>query len=221
MNIRPSPIPTPSVFASGGLLIAALLLPINAARANDELLKNVTVLGSLATYGFALTNRSSLDCRESYRFGLHSGSDNELSSVGISGSLRDCETPLDVGSFSGVRFRLMPSIMATNWKASSGANQNGLFEATLVPRAQFLAPYRGMYFDATLGIGVSYLTATSIGTREKSTAFQFSDELSLGLSDATQTIRLAFQYRHISNLGIKTPNNPVDFRGLTLSIHMR
>lgn len=221
MNASPSTIPSFRALAFSGLLIAAAFVPINPAKANDELLKNVTVLGSLATYGFALMNRSSLECRESYRFGLHSGSDNELSSVGFSASLRDCETPLDVASFSGVRFRLMPSLMATNWKASSGANQNGLFEGTFVPRAQFFAPYRGLYFDATLGIGVSYLTAASIGTREKSTAFQFSDELSIGISDATQTIRLAFQYRHISNLGIKTPNNPVDFRGLTLSIHMR
>jgi hypothetical protein len=43
----------------------------------------------------------------------------------------------------------------------------------------------------------------------------------LGVSDNTETFRLAWQYRHISNLGIKNPNNPVDFRGVTLTIQMR
>ena len=84
-----------------------------------------------------------------------------------------------------------------------------------------MVPLQGMKLDATFGIGVSYLTETSIGSREKSTAFQFSDELSLGVSDNTETFRLAWQYRHISNLGIKNPNNPVDFRGVTLTIQMR
>jgi len=198
-----------------------LFVPLKSASASDEALKNVTVLGALASYGFAWLNRSGMECKQNVRFGIHTGKDNELSSAGISASFQDCDAKLHTLGGSGLQFRIMPAVNATNWKASSGANRNGLFEATLTPRAQFLVPLAGVKFDATLGIGASYISATSIGSREKSTGFQFSDELSLGVSDASETVRLAFQYRHISNLGIKTPNNPVDFRGLTLTVQMR
>jgi hypothetical protein len=197
------------------------LLPVSQAMASDEALKNVTVFGSLATYAFAWLNRSTFECKQSFRFSLHSGADNELSSLGISASLKACDSGLRFEPIPGTQFRILPTAAASNWKSSSGANQNGLFEATFTPRAQFMVPLQGMKLDATFGIGVSYLTETSIGSREKSTAFQFSDELSLGVSDNTETFRLAWQYRHISNLGIKNPNNPVDFRGVTLTIQMR
>jgi len=79
----------------------------------------------------------------------------------------------------------------------------------------------GRRLDVGFGIGVSYLMDPSVGNRRKSTNFQFSDEFSFGISDGTDTYRVAYQYRHISNAGIGTLNNAVDFSGLTLTVWMR
>lgn len=218
VNLRNAPV---QIAAAVFTILFATLAAPRPAWASDEALKNATVLGALASYGFAWLNRSDIDCSQNLRLGLHSGSDNELSSAGLSASFSDCDAKSSFSQGAGLQFRLMPAVNLTSWKASSGLNRSGVYEATLTPRAQFLVPVSGVKLDATLGIGVSYLSKTSIGSRVKSTTFQFSDELGIGISDASETVRLAFQYRHISNLGIKTPNNPVDFRGLTLTLQFQ
>jgi hypothetical protein len=72
-------------------------------------------------------------------------------------------------------------------------------------------------WDVTVGVGISLISKSSVGSRIKSTNFQFSDEIGFGVSDATDKLRIGFTYRHISNLDISVPNNGVDFRGLTLT----
>ncbi len=54
----------------------------------------------------------------------------------------------------------------------------------------------------------------------KSTEFQFSDELGIGISDASERVRLGYSYRHVSNANIDTPNNNVDFHGFTLTFRI-
>ena len=68
-------------------------------------------------------------------------------------------------------------------------------------------------FFVEASIGVRLLSHTRISpTRTLSTAFQFSDQLGLGVQwgrDARST--LGVRYQHISNAGIKKPNPGMDF----------
>jgi hypothetical protein len=71
-----------------------------------------------------------------------------------------------------------------------------------------------VYLDASFGLGPDLISKTSIGYQRKSTAFQFSDEMGIGISDAKKRVRLSYSYRHVSNLDIKTPNNGTNFVGI-------
>jgi hypothetical protein len=72
--------------------------------------------------------------------------------------------------------------------------------------------------DFSVGLGPTLVSETDIGTRQKSTKFQFSDELGLGISELSQRARLSFTYRHVSNADIQLPNNGVNFLGLGLTL---
>jgi hypothetical protein len=75
----------------------------------------------------------------------------------------------------------------------------------------------GTNWDVEFGIGPDYLSEASIGNRQKSTNFQFSDHFGLGIGSRDGTWRLGFEFRHISNLSIQTPNAAVDFKGIAFS----
>jgi hypothetical protein len=72
-------------------------------------------------------------------------------------------------------------------------------------------------FDLGFGIGPMLLSESDIGTRRKGTNFQFSDQFEAGLSSADGTWRVAFAFRHVSNLDISSDNDAVDFKGVVLS----
>jgi hypothetical protein len=74
-----------------------------------------------------------------------------------------------------------------------------------------------VYLDARFGLGPDLISRPSIGVQRKSTLFQFSDEMGIGISDLKRRVRVSFTYRHISNLDIKTPNNGSNFVGLGVS----
>ena len=68
-------------------------------------------------------------------------------------------------------------------------------------------------FFVEASIGVRLLSRTRVSPeRTLSTAFQFSDQLGVGVQwgrDARST--LGVRYQHISNAGIKKPNPGMDF----------
>ncbi len=194
----------------------AMLLPMQAS-AGDTALKNTAVLGGLVSYGYAYFNRDRVDCTQ--RFGLvaQNGKDEELKSSTLGLSFMDCSMR---PTASGIGFRIEPTLLATSWSASRGPGVRSASELTLVPRVQYVLPVGAAKLDVMFGIGPSYLSEHDIGGRRKSTRFQFSNELGFGISNASETVRLGLGYRHISNAGIKSPNNAVDFRGITLNVRM-
>ena len=74
--------------------------------------------------------------------------------------------------------------------------------------------------DFSVGLGPTLVSETDIGTRQKSTLFQFTDEMGIGISDLNQRARLAFTYRHVSNADIKLPNNGMNFIGFGLTYRL-
>ena len=78
-----------------------------------------------------------------------------------------------------------------------------------------LAPY------IEAGIGFHYLTKTSINPeRRLSTRFQFGDHIGVGLRFGPKhAFDLGYRYQHLSNAGIKDPNQGINFHQVRLQYH--
>jgi lipid A 3-O-deacylase len=69
------------------------------------------------------------------------------------------------------------------------------------------------------GIGAHLVTSTHIDNRPLSTAFQFGEQLAIGLRvKARVPFALSLRAEHVSNGGIKEPNSGVTFAGLRLEL---
>ena len=68
----------------------------------------------------------------------------------------------------------------------------------------------GPYVEA--GIGAHLLSRTSIGDKRLSTKFQFGDHFGVGYRfGAKGAWELGYRYQHLSNGGIKKPNDGINF----------
>lgn len=67
---------------------------------------------------------------------------------------------------------------------------------------------------AEVGVGVHLLENTQIRNDDKSTQFQFGDQLALGWEN--NDLRVGYRYLHISNANIELPNPATDFHQLEL-----
>ncbi|MDY0136328.1 MAG: acyloxyacyl hydrolase [Thiomicrospira sp.] len=65
------------------------------------------------------------------------------------------------------------------------------------------------------GIGLAYISNSTMENIDKSTNFQFTEILGVGVQLADW--RLGYRYRHISNAGISLPNNATDIHSVHLS----
>ena len=75
------------------------------------------------------------------------------------------------------------------------------------------------YLEA--GIGFHLLSATSVSTeRNFGSSFQFSDHLGAGLRFGDKgRYDIGYRYQHLSNAGIKDPNQGINFHQLRLQYH--
>ena len=74
--------------------------------------------------------------------------------------------------------------------------------------------------DAELGIGVHLLSETSIGANRMSTAVQFGSHIGIGYRfGVKRAFDLSYRYQHLSNAGIKRPNDGVNFNQIRLQYH--
>ena len=73
----------------------------------------------------------------------------------------------------------------------------------------------GPYFEG--GIGAHLLSRTQIGDKRLSTKFQFGDHLGLGYRfGAKGAWDLGYRFQHLSNGGIKRPNDGINFHQVRL-----
>jgi opacity protein-like surface antigen len=73
----------------------------------------------------------------------------------------------------------------------------------------------GPYLE--FAVGFHWLSDTSIGGKRLSTQFQFGDHVGLGYRfGAKRAYDLSYRYQHLSNAGIKKPNDGVDFHQIRL-----
>jgi len=205
--------------ALAALLGAAFCLQAHAA---DLLtLKHTAIGGSLAMYGLATWKSGNLkQCQLENTVGYEYGSNEEIHTKSLSYRFYNCEFDDSLRLPWGFKLRMLPTLLASQWSADSGPYASAANEVTFTPLGQFVVGVGSVNLDATFGIGYSYLTPTSIGNQVKSTNFQFSDQLSFGISDSKNRYRLSWFYRHISNLDIRTPNNGVDLVGASFSMRL-
>ena len=72
-----------------------------------------------------------------------------------------------------------------------------------------------------LGVGFHFLSATSISPqRQFGTSFQFGDHVGAGLRFGDKgRYDLGYRYQHLSNAGLKGPNQGINFHELRLQYH--
>jgi len=99
------------------------------------------------------------------------------------------------------------------------AVRSSLWDASLIPMLRWIGPQVATVRPfAELGVGAHLLSATRINTeRNFSTTFQFGDVAGVGVTfGERQRYELGAYVHHISNAGIKEPNNGITFFGVVL-----
>ncbi len=74
---------------------------------------------------------------------------------------------------------------------------------------------------AELGVGFHFLSSTSVSTqRQFGSSFQFGDHVGAGVRFGDKgRYDIGYRYQHLSNLGIKQPNQGINFHQLRLQYH--
>ena len=105
---------------------------------------------------------------------------------------------------------------------SNGRTADELFDIGFTPVFRLqqnsitgLSPY------AELGVGIHFLSRTSVSTqRQFGSSFQFGDHIGAGLRFGDRgRYDIGYRYQHLSNLGIKQPNQGINFHQLRLQYH--
>ncbi len=208
---------TVSLFCLLGLLWAT---PCMAAIGINTILKDTTVVGTLATWAFALLKGAPLldSADNGWRVRLQNGEDRELSSYSV--GLVHGENRLLQGSGPESLLSYSPNYSASYWIADSDSTgAHSAWDVAAVPMLHWrLLTVQQIALTADVGIGVAYLSESNIGNRVKGSNFQFSDHVGLGIEHLASKLRAGIGYRHISNANLTTHNNGVDYLGGTLEV---
>ncbi len=105
---------------------------------------------------------------------------------------------------------------------TAGATHSSIFDIGVTPVFRFqqnspsgISPY------VEAGIGFHFLSHTSVSRqRQFGSSFQFGDHVGFGLRFGGRgEYDLGYRYQHLSNAGIKQPNNGINFHQLRLQYH--
>ena len=199
-------------------LCGLLMVCANIYAMDNTQRKNTVIVAGLATNTFAISNREHLKaCESQWDFGYQAGKDKKLYSDTARLGFMRCDMDTSDVLPWGIEFSVLPTGLASVWETSTGSHGSSLYEVGFVPVGQFGKAVGQVYLDASFGLGPDLISRNSIGVQRKSTLFQFTDEMAIGISDLKKRVRLSLMYRHISNLDIKLPNNGTNFVGLGLS----
>ena len=199
---------------SAVVLCGVLAVPA-PARAQERPLLYAAIWGSLASYGLALFHHDGFQCRARPGHEVQVLADRELSAFAVGLSLADCAGPRWAGP---VALQFHPMVLGAHWTAREGQGASFAWELAALPRIQHVLSLGPVRLDLQLAVGPAFLSEPDVGTRRKSTRFQFSDEVGFGLSDAEGRVRVGWLFRHLSNLGFALPNNRVDFYGASVDV---
>lgn len=198
--------------------LSTLLCTPGAHAIDNDTLKTTVIAAGILTNSFAISNRNSFECKNNYKFGYQAGKDEELFTHSLNFSNLDCKLAATSFLPPSISFAVLPTVSGSLWAADAGPYATQAVSLALIPMGRFGLPLGAAVVDFSVGLGPTLVSETNIGTRQKSTNFQFTDEMGIGISDLNQRARLAFTYRHVSNADLKLPNNGVNFLGLGLTL---
>ena len=104
-----------------------------------------------------------------------------------------------------------------HWRRDALPSQNSnLSEIGITPVLR-LQPNDGRGFYGEAGIGVHLLSKTQLGGKRFGTSFQFGNHIGVGYRFGEKSaLDLGLRYQHLSNAGIKQPNNGINFTQVRL-----
>lgn len=204
------------------LLASGLLLGANMAHAQPKRhvpYKQAAIFGSVFTWAYALATGAPVTRCEP--IGSHArveyGVDEELTVKTVGLYTHNCL----IRQYDTWRLSHTPMLNVTHWAGdSTSQNSRSTFDIAAIPMIRWektfgFTPYP---VDFEMGVGFSYLNDVNIGSREKSTQFQFTDHFGFGVSSPDRDWRVGFAFRHLSNLGLKLPNNGANFFGASFEM---
>jgi hypothetical protein len=204
------------------LLATTSMLSIFPALAiENRTLKDIVVISGLVTNTFAISNRDKFKaCEQKWQIGYWDGKDENMHAQTLRLGFLRCEMQTADLLPWGMQFTALPMVTTSMWSADSGIYSHSNSDIALMPMGRFSLPLGAVILDASFGLGPALIAKSKFANKNKSTNFQFSDEMSLGISDLQQRIRLDFSYRHISNADIQMPNNGMNFVGFGLTYRL-
>jgi hypothetical protein len=95
------------------------------------------------------------------------------------------------------------------------AERSSLWDVGVTPMLRWIGPQAAARWFVEIGVGIHLLSATRINTeRTFSTAFQFGETAGAGIAfGERQRYELGVYIQHVSNGGIKEPNDGLTFIG--------
>ncbi len=89
--------------------------------------------------------------------------------------------------------------------------------ANLTPLFEWRLPVQSSHLVLETGLGVAYLSSTSLGEDRYSTHWQFSEILGVGLRYGDW--QLGGRFQHVSNGSVQKPNNGQNWYGMLIRYH--
>ena len=198
--------------------LACVLCNLPAQAVGNGTLKDIVVISGLVTNTFAISNRDKFNpCEQKWKFGYWDGKDQDMHAQTLKANFLRCEMQTADLLPWGMTFTALPMVTTSMWTADSGIYSHTNADIALMPMGRFGLPLGPVILDASFGLGPALIAKSKFANKNKSTNFQFSDEMGIGISDHQGRIRLDFSYRHISNADIQMPNNGMNFVGFGLT----
>ena len=198
--------------------LIGLCCHFSAQAVGNGTLKDIVVISGLITNTFAISNRDQLNpCEQKWQLGYWDGRDDFMHAQTLKVNFLRCEMQTANLLPWGMTFTALPMVTASMWTSDRGIYSHANTDIALMPMGRFGLPLGPVLLDASFGLGPALIEKSKFANKKKSTNFQFSDEMGIGISDPKGRIRLDFSYRHISNADIKMPNNGMNFVGFGLT----
>jgi len=183
--------------------------------------KQTAVFGTLLTWAYALWSGAPLnDCSsKGLTLRYEHGVDDELTVNSFGISKDECL----LKNFNSWQVSYTPMLMVTNWSGDKDSTyKRSAVDIAAIPMIRWKPKLETLpvAIDFEVGIGAALLSEPSIGRRQKSTNFQFSDHFGIGVSDPKGQWRAGFAFRHLSNLDLERPNNGANFFGFSLEVRL-
>jgi hypothetical protein len=206
-------------------ILLTLLLSVGFAHAQPKRLvpyKEAAIFGSVFTWVYAAAIGAPLRNCESVgnNVRLEYGVDEELSLKTVGFFNHDCT----LKELETWRLSYKPMFNVSQWSGDSSSEfARSAYDVAAIPmiRWEKSFDFTPNLLDFEMGVGASYVSEANIGSRKKSTNFQFTDHFGVGISSPKHDWRVSFTFRHVSNFSIKLPNNGVDLFGAAFEFRLK